>query len=145
MHQTIASIIKDGKFQGSFLIEGRQSISIKRGGHNVGSFVFLSHPTEWCRKNLHLPTLLENTCLGEVIVNVRPAWVRRLQRTKAPGKFQPLTPYNYTSATYYPGQMTPRARPPLMTPTVLRPIGVESPHLTTIANKATTAKQRVND
>ena len=73
MHQAIASIIIDGKFQGSFLLEGRQSTTIKRGGHNVGSFVFLSHPTDWCRRNLHLPTLIENLCLGEIIVNIRPA------------------------------------------------------------------------
>ena len=138
MHQAIASIIIDGKFQGSFLLEARQSKTIKRGGYNVGSFVFLSHPTDWCRRNLHLPTLIENLCLGEIIVNIRPAWMRRLQRLTV---CQPLTPYKYMTNTCYPKQMTPRARTPLMTPPVLRVINEESS--STVANKVNGQIQEV--
>ena len=109
MHPAIASIIIDGKFQGSFLIDGNQSTTIKRGGHNVGAFVFVSHPEEWCRQNLHLPKLIEDACLGEIIVNIRPVWIRRMQRAK--------TTKSLTSCA---------TRPPLISTPVLRPITVKS-------------------
>ena len=76
----MASIIVDGVFQGNFLVQAKGSQTIKRGGMKKESFVFVSHDKEWLKRHTHLPPLTNDEFIGEIIVNVRPLWIRRPQR-----------------------------------------------------------------
>ena len=79
-HDAVASIIVDGVFQGNFLVPAKDSLTIKRGGMKKESFVFVSHDKEWLKHHSHLPPLTNDEFIGEIIVNVRPLWIRRPQR-----------------------------------------------------------------
>ena len=79
-HEAVASIIIDGNFQGNFLIPAKGSETIKRGGMRKDSFVFVNHDKEWLKQHTHLPPLLCAEFIGEILVNVRPLWIRRARR-----------------------------------------------------------------